>query len=262
MRTRVLRFWSPLLCLGAVSAVPSMGACDGLWGAGPHFEVYTTGDYEGGAASLSSMVVWSPFGPVNQPGWRVRLDSLTDVYGSNNSGIFSNGFLPGGMSGLVDAMVGYQFNYNSLWLKLYAGAVYHDQTFIYSEIGAVAGNKSWGIAAALESWWRPAERVWTAIDVSWADTVGSLYAKAGYEVHRGDSGFVVSVGGETTIAGADARVFKEGKDLGLINDYLRGGGLLNFRYGSHELTLSGGLSEGSNEAAWHPYATLSYGKKF
>ncbi len=37
---------------------------------------------------------------------------------------------------------------------------------------------------------------------------------------------------------------------------------MDLRYGSHDLTLSGGLAQASDEAKWRPYASIRYGKQF
>ncbi len=60
----------------------------------------------------------------------------------------------------------------------------------------------------------------------------------------------------------NADIYKEGRRLDIYNEYVREGALLNFRYGSHDLTLSGGFAQGSDGRASQPYATITYGKKF
>ncbi|MBI4723629.1 MAG: hypothetical protein HY765_00975, partial [Rhodomicrobium sp.] len=61
--------------------------------AGGRFETYIGAGFEGRAASLASSTVWSLFGPVSQPGFRIKLDGLTDVYGETSASIFSSDFL-------------------------------------------------------------------------------------------------------------------------------------------------------------------------
>jgi hypothetical protein len=61
---------------------------------------------------------------------------------------------------------------------------------------------------------------------------------------------------------SNANSYSEGKRLDLYNEYVREGALLNLRFWSNDLTLSGGMAKASDEGVWRPYATLSYGKKF
>ena len=213
-------------------------------------------------ADVTTSAVWSPFSPVTEPGFRVKLDGVASIYGAPTASIGSSGFLPQGLDALSDAMVGYQLDLGSVWIKLYAGAAYQQQVFFIAETGTTAQRPSWSAAGALETWWRPTDRIWTGTSLFISADLASIYSKVGYELNRADNGLVVSFGGEGALSAADANVFKEGRNLGLFNDYIRGGGLLNLRFGSHELSISGGLWEASDESGWHPYATISYGKKF
>lgn len=61
---------------------------------GPRFETYIGADYDGRAASLVSNTVWGVFGPVTQPGFRLKLDGLADVYGNSNAAVFSSSSWP------------------------------------------------------------------------------------------------------------------------------------------------------------------------
>lgn len=262
MRSVLRSVVAVLLVQAGNCTAPLAGFCDGLWGPGPHFEVYTGGDYAVNAADLTTTAIWSPFSPVTEPCIRLKLDGLASLFGAGSTSIGSGAFLPQGMNALADAMVGYQFDLQSVRFKAYAGGAYQQQVLIFTDIGATAQRASWSAAAALDSWWRPTERIWNATDFFVSAKMANVYTKVGYELHRADNGLVVSFGGEAAITAADANVYKEGRDLGLFNDYLRAGGLVCLRFGTHELTLSGGLSEASNEIGWRPYATISYGKKF
>jgi hypothetical protein len=161
-------------------------------------------------------------------------------------------------------MAGYQLNRGDLWLKLYAGAAYQNQTRLFWDLGASQQDRGWGAKAAIESWWRVNNRVWASADVSWLELNNetSLYSRLGYEILQLDSGLKLSMGGETSLDLGNARHFKEGKHLDDYDSFVRGGALLNIRYGVHDMTLTAGVSQSSEDAKWGPYATLSYGKKF
>ncbi|MGO9543392.1 MAG: cellulose biosynthesis protein BcsS [Rhodomicrobium sp.] len=256
-------FRSALIGLAFVpAALPSCWALDDSPSA-PHFESYAGADYDSRSADLTTSLVWSPFNPINQPGLRIKLDGLADVYGVTNASIFGKGFQPGDIMGLGDVMAGYQFNRGPVWIKLYAGASYELQARLIWQAGQVVQQQSWGAAAAVESYWQASDRVWTSANISWLQpgNTTSIYSRAAYEFYHG-SGLKISAGGEAGFTLSNADDFKEGKALDLYNDYVRGGGLLNLRYGSHDLSLSGGLSQANDEAAWRPYATIRYGRQF
>jgi hypothetical protein len=230
----------------------------------PRFEAYVSGDYSGRAGDLSSSTVWSLFGPIAEPGFRLKLDGFANIYGDTNAGLFSNSFLAADLKASGDIMAGYQFNRGSLWVKVYAGAAYQDQMRLIWQAGKIVQQQNWGAAAAVESYWRPSERIWTSVNLSWFESGNNttLYSKAGYRIFRNDGGLEISAGAEAAATVKNADAFKEGRSLDLYNDYVRGGALINLRFGSHEFTLSGGLSQASDDTVWRPYATLSYGKKF
>ncbi len=254
------------ISLALAAAAATVGPCgaDEPNASGPRFETYVGADYDGRAASLTSSSVWSVFGPLNQPGVRLKLDGLADVYGDTNASVFSNGFMAADLKGLSDIMAGYQFNYGPAWIKLYAGAAYQVQARSFWEVGQIIQQQAWGAAAAMESYWRVSDRVWASANISWLqpDNATSLYSRAAYEIYRSDGGLKISAGAEASLSVNNADEFREGRALDLYNNYIRGGALINLRYGVNDLTLSGGLSQASDEAASRPYATLSYGRQF
>ena len=221
-------------------------------------------NYDGRAASPASSSVWSVFGPLNQPGFRLKLDGLADVYGNTNASVFSNGFMAADLKGLGDIMAGYQFNCGPAWIKLYAGAAYQVQARSLWDVGQIIKQQAKGAAAAIESYWRVSDRVWASANVSWLqpDSAASLYSRAAYEVYRSDGGLKISAGAEARFSVNNADNFREGRALDLYNNYVRGGALINLRYGVNDLTLSGGMSQASDDAASRPYATISYGRQF
>lgn len=250
------------------SALSVSSASDQIAGKGegenaPRFEAYTGADYAGRGIGLNSNAIWSIFGPVAAPGIRLRVGALASVYGGKGANVFSTAFLPSDIKAISDIMLGYQMNYGSLWLKLYAGAAYQNHTMLIWDVGQTPTGESWGAKAAIETWWRVSERTWTSINMSWLqlNNESSLYSRLAYEVLQFDAG-AVSLGGEAGATLNDANTFKGGRRLNRYDDNLRGGGLINLRYGTHDLTVSGGLAQDNRDANWRPYATVVYGKKF
>jgi hypothetical protein len=259
---RFIQFCCSALAFAAAS-VPVFAA-ESSSGGEPNLEMYAGGDYDGRAGALTSSIVWSPFDPVAAPGFRIKLDGLGSIYGNTNASIFSSNFLAADLKTFGGAMIGYQVNYGQLWLKLYAGAAYQVQTRAFWDAGQLVQQNAWGPAAAIESFWRLNDRVWASANVSWLKpgNTMSLYTRGAYEVYRGESGLKISAGAESGVTINNAGLFKEGRALDLYNDYIRAGPLLNLRYGLHDFSLSGGLSQASDEAAPRPYASIRYGRQF
>jgi hypothetical protein len=228
----------------------------------PRFEVYSGVDYAHSGAAIYENAVWSLFGPVTEPGFRVEAIAAGTLSGSGSAAIFSKDFSLGRLVASDALLAGYQFNAGSLWLKLYAGVAYQSLAQPDRAAGLTFEKRGFGTEVAVESWWRPAERVWASADLSFVtvNEGASLYARVGYEIFR--SGRV------TLSLGSDFSLFEDGIPLDsgsqrLPHDlYLREGGLLNARAGAHDLTLSGGFAESSKDGAREPYLTLSYGLKF
>jgi hypothetical protein len=230
----------------------------------PSFETYATVDYSGRTAGLATSSVWSVFGPLDQPGFRLKFDGFGSVYGDTNANVFSSAFMAADLQMLADVMIGYQIQWDRFWIKLYGGAAYQKQTEIFWQVGSVVPVQDYGAAAAIESFWRGEGRFWASADVSWLqiDTTASFYGRVGYEAIRMEEGLIVSGGTEIGAMVKRADIYQVGQRLDDMESLVKGGALLSFRYFSHELTLSGGFEKASDEAEWRPYATLSYGKKF
>jgi len=229
-----------------------------------HFEANSAADYEGRGLSIYSNIVWSFWAPITERGFRLRAGSITSLYGMTPSSVFSAGFLPRDIDTITDLMLGYQLQAGTGWLKLYAGAGYDTDTRLIWEALDQTSNHAWGAKLAAESWWRLGERSWASADLSWLqiDNISSLYARAGYDLVRFEAGLNIAVGIEASASRNDAAHFNIGHRYYVENDYYRGGALLNVKYRAHDLTLSGGIAESSDNSETHPYAILSYGRKF
>ena len=229
-----------------------------------HFETYVTADYSGRAAALASSTVWSVFDPIDQPGIRLKVDGFASVYGETNANVFSSAFMAADLKTLGDVMVGYQLNWKDIWIKIYAGAAYQAQTQAFWDVWQMTQQQSYGTTAAVETYWKGSSGFWISANLSWLqfDNTTSFYDRIAYQILHDIEGLDLSVGAETGAMVRNADIYKDGRRLDIYNEYVREGALINFRYGSHDLTLSGGFARASDENAWRPYATISYGKKF
>jgi hypothetical protein len=262
MSFNVLRSF-PAIALSVCAALLSGGA---ICSAGDAYtlENYATVDYSGRAAGLASSTVWSILGPIDEQGLRLKLDGFAGVYGESNASVISSAFMAANMKTLTDLMAGYQLHWDSLWIKLYAGAALQRQTRLFSRYGVVVSTQEYGATAAVETFWRGPGRLWGSMNLSWLqfDDTFSLYERAAYEVVRAGEGLNVSIGAETGTISKSANAYRLGRRLDVQERFVKGGALIDLRYFSHDLTLSGGMEEASSEGVWRPYATLSYGQKF
>src|SRR5215813_9387524 len=99
---RFIQFCFSAMAFAAASVPPC--TAENAASAEPQFEIYLGGDYDGRAAALTSSTVWSPFGPVAGPGFRIKLDGLASVYADTNASVFSSNFLAADLKTLGDAM--------------------------------------------------------------------------------------------------------------------------------------------------------------
>ena len=236
----------------------------------PRYEVYVGAGYDSPTANLSSSTVWSPFNPVNQSGFRLKFDGLAGLYGGTDASPFSGNYMLACEKDVADLMAGYQFAYGSATIKLYAGGAYGMRTgqgilaldTVYVDV--MRQEKTWGGAAAFQSYWPMSDRIWASLNVTWLqpDDSTSIYSRAAYEIYRTDGGLKIYAGAESNFSLTGEPSPKDGKMFDHYEKYLQGGALLNLRYGVNDFSLSGGLSQASNETVSRPYASISYGRQF
>jgi hypothetical protein len=240
------------------------------WADGPapapdlRYETFMGADYNGRSADLTSTLVWGVFGPVTERGLLLKFDSIADLYGETQATLFSRGFMLTDLKSLNDLMVGYQINQGLAWVKFYAGAAYVSQERIYYYAGATMQQTEWGAALAFQSYWPMSDRLSASLNVTWLQPDGSawIYSNTLYEIYSTSWGLKISAGAEANLSLAGEMCFREGQAYEEYKEYLRGGALLNLRYGDNELSLSGGVLHASDETVEHPYASINFGRKF
>lgn len=248
----------------------------------PRFETYMGADFDGRTANATSSLIWSVFGPVSRPGFRLKLDSLAGIYEELDTSVVPSRPLGVGQKSVTDVMAGYQFNYGRVWVKLYAGAGYGAQTgtswrrYNYGYSGTPIQQQEFGVAAAFQSYWRVNDRVWTSLSATWLQPESSIsiYSRGAYDVYRTKGGLAISAGAEASFSSAGAgipynrRTCHNEESFECYDSNRRAGALLNLRYGANDLTLSGGMSQTYGQAGHGPYAStspyagISYGRQF
>jgi hypothetical protein len=222
--------------------------------AGARFEVYHGLSASEPGSSAYSTLIWSPFGPVAAPGWRLRASGswsgdeealrvgVTNTRATKRQDEFSAGLA-----------LGYQADFRFVWLKMYAGAAYRETSVSLDNVPLRAPQADIGAAALLESWWRLGGGNWASLDASWRSFDGgvSLYARGGRD-------FTIAPDWPVLSAGMEAGLFKDEVNPA----YEKAGPFLQARWGDYEVTLSGGLARDGDGEDWQPYAALSYGHKF
>lgn len=253
----------------AITSAALIAACGpGLADGDNRFETYVTVDCSSRSAAFASSTVWSVLGPVEEPGFRLKIAGLSSFDGEGNAGVFSSSFMAADVSTQANVMAGYMFEWRDVWIKLYAGGAYqttayHLHTYDFLDINTLLSKANMGAAAALETYWEDESGFWLSGGLSWLqqNNTGSFYGRAAYKVMAESEGLDLSFGAETGAAVWDPDVYRDGKRAG-YDEYVRAGGLINLRYGSNDLTLSGGVAADTEEREWRPYATISYGRKF
>jgi hypothetical protein len=107
------------------------------------------------------------FGPIDQPGFRLKVDGFASVNGETNANVFSSAFMASDLKALSDVMAGYQFNWESVWVKLYAGAAHQAQTLAFWQVGQLVRQQSYGATGALETFWQGSNGFWGSGNLSW-----------------------------------------------------------------------------------------------
>ena len=79
-------FWRSAIMCAEIVAACSPSLADDV----QRFETYVTADASTRAAALASSAVWSLFGPIDQPGIRLKIDGFASVYGETNANVFSS----------------------------------------------------------------------------------------------------------------------------------------------------------------------------
>ena len=120
--------WQIGLSLAALAiTAPANMPClaDGSSAEELRYEVYVGAGYDSRTANLYLKLVWSPFDPVNQSGFRLKFDGLAGLYGETNASlVLQQLYVAASSERVTDLMVGYQFEYGSATIKLYAGGAY------------------------------------------------------------------------------------------------------------------------------------------
>ncbi len=169
---------------------------------GPRFETYVSGDYSGRAAGVDTSTAWSPFGPVDQPGFRVKMDSYANICGEGEAGVFSSAFIAADFAMLADGMIGYQAHWDPFWIKVYAGAASQAQAASVSKLDL--GKLAQGSRAAVEveAFWRGYNRFWLSANAKWLqfDQTILVYERTAYEFIHIDNKFQLSTGFEVGAA--------------------------------------------------------------
>jgi hypothetical protein len=213
----------------------------------PHFEAYTGFETVRGNASLYTLLIWSPYKAVTEPGLRLRIGGYGSVHGEGRQ-VWQSRFTGGKTGG--DIMAGYQAAFGPLWLKLYAGAAFEETASITgTETGK--GQRT-GAKATAESWLKLTNSWSAAADASWSGADEGLSFGLRLERRLGTLPLAGAVSG-----GLEGSAYAKGDD-----SVLKSGAHIKFGDGLSELTLSGGLAQTGQDNDTSPYAGLSYGRKF
>jgi hypothetical protein len=211
------------------------------------------------AWSLYTGTTVAPFGDIQGDGLRLRVVGGYGAYryaGPRAVGVNSQVVHFKGTVSFSDVLVGYQKQLGPVTLKAFAGLATAQYRVAPDDPETTIREPGFGGKAALETWWRIADRAWSSVDVSWATLHDSYAARA-----RLGWRFLPALSAGLEAGGAGNREV----------DSVRIGGFLRYEWESGEVSASGGLA---NDRLWEsvdrsrvthsnaPFATLSWLARF
>ncbi len=243
-------------------------------------ELFTGGEATDQAVSGYAGIIYSLRGPLTQPGWLVRFYASSGhySYGATQSypdlnGLTAEAFRIDYAAETLSAegMIGYQFAYRNIWLKVYGGVHVEDHRVLPVSASPVragidptdfalprtdpentARGTAFGAKVIAESWMRLGGNSWVSADVSFstANLGYSAFSRLGVGLPRITESFNgLVIGPELGVHGReDSTVVKSGIFATLP------------WWGQH-LTVSGGLT-GNYEEDPGIYGSLGMFRKF
>lgn len=192
-------------------------------------EAWTGGEVLANSWSVYSGATLALKGDVKRPGWRMRATAGYGQY-SYSKAIPGNGPRSLELMGrkvFSDALIGYQFHWQDLVLKAFAGATFENHFVDPRDPDNPVVDFSYGGKFAMEAWLRLSDRSWLAGNASWSSAFNThkLGLKTGYAVLK-----PLDVGIEAQFEGNDA--FEAG----------RAGAFATWKIGDAALTIAGGAT--------------------
>lgn len=204
--------------------------------------------------SAYTATVWAPYGPIIEPGLRLRTGATYSRYRYDGNRIL--GGLPRptryrGLGSSADLMIGYQWQLGTLTTKLYGGIVGVGHTVTpFDAANEMQGYKI-GATGALELWWDVRPAIWLSLDITGSTAFDSYGAQArvGWRAMPGlsvgiEGGIAVTSEHDSGRLGAFVRMEWAKHKLGGINIY------------AGEATLGAGVT-GDRDGETNPYARLN-----
>jgi hypothetical protein len=191
-------------------------------------EMWAGADATSQAWSAYSGVTLAPFGPIGNDGWRLRVVGGYGAYRYGATPHISGNLRSQSFRGTVsfaDVLLGYQKQYSTLTLKVFAGLSAADHQLTPFDAENTVSGFDHGFKGMVEAWLDMSARNWAALNVAWS-SVEDTYTG------RLRLGFTVwpelSLGLEGAATGSDE--YGSG----------RGGALVRYTWGSGEISASGG----------------------
>jgi hypothetical protein len=191
----------------------------------------------------------APFASLGANGFRIRAVSGAGRYryrrttARNGVGVEQT-FT--GQSIFTDGLVGYHYQIGPWTLKAFLGATYVEQRLHpFDPLNRVTGTE-FGIKGMFETWYNFNDRIWAALDLSFATTHKTYQGRlrVGQRIGNG-----ISLGAET---GAYGNAEFDGA---------RAGAFIRYEWASGEINLSGGVSGDIAEPV-NPYGAITVLQRF
>ena len=208
-------------------------------------EVWSGGDATRNVWSIWAGVNWSPFGKIEDDGFRVRLGGGGGMYrytamieGARTS-IY-------GTTAFADVLAGYQMSIGSMTLKVFGGATFDAHALDPRDPSNPVDYTASGAKAVVEAWINLTPAAFAQIDASVATAHEAYWSRLrlGYRVTR------------RLALGLEAGAFGN-----RTSDSRRAGVFARYEWLDGEISASGGVS-GDIAEPRNAYATVNYLKRF
>jgi hypothetical protein len=243
----------PVLTHGSAAAQDKTGSSPGTYMA----EAWAGGDVTSKSWSIFSGGTWAPFGSLDGGGFRLRAaggiggfryrslrpnSAAPSAGGSVLLGVGTSAPRPpagngtqesAGKGRFGEALAGYQWRFNDLTLKAFAGIVVVASTPASFDPDATWAGQRTGAKIAVEAWYNVTPRLWSATDLGFATIEQSFSARQRIGFRILDQ---LSIGIDTGVRGQLETTYWI--DSGI--NHARVGGLLRYEWPGGEISVTGG----------------------
>jgi hypothetical protein len=187
-----------------------------------NLELWTGAESYRTAWSLYTGTSWSPFGTLQEQGFRLRL-----VAGQSGFEYRSDAGRAHGLAPFAEALAGYQIKSGATTIKAFAGAWGYADILSRADLLNISDRAQFGPKLVAETWTDLPAGFWLATDANWSSLRNAYWTRVRLAAHLLPA---LSAGLETGAAGTRE------------NTAVRIGGLLRYDWAAGEISASAGVA--------------------